>query len=222
MANIELRAQRRAVTGKKVRFLRREGLLPASLYGPRVESVALQLPARETELALRHIGSSTLVPLIVDGEPMRRVLVREVQRHPTSEEVLHLDLFAVAMDTTMRAAVPLHFVGEAPAVTQFDGTLVHSLDSVEVEALPMDLPSRLDVDLSLLESLHSSIHASDLHIPANVTLITPPDALLVTVSPPRLAAEELAEAEAAPAAAAEAPPEAAEPAAEAAEAESES
>jgi large subunit ribosomal protein L25 len=221
MANIELRAQRRAVTGKKVRFLRREGLLPASLYGPKVQSVALQLPARETEHALRRIGSSTLVPLMVDGEPMRRVLVREIQRHPTSEEVLHIDLFAVAMDTTMRAAVPLHFVGEAPAVTQLDGTLVHSLDSVEVDALPMDLPSRLDVDLSLLESLHSSIHASDLHIPAGVTLITSPDALIATVSPPRLAAEEMPEAEAAPAAAAEAPPEAA-PTAEATEAEAES
>ncbi len=212
MANIELRAQRRAVTGKKVRFLRREGLVPASLYGPGVASVPLQLPARETELALRRISSSTLVPLFVDGEPMRRVLVRQVQRHPTSEQVLHFDLFAVAMDTTMRAAVPLHFVGEAPAVTQLDGTLVHSLDTVEVEALPTDLPARLDVYLSPLDSLHSAIHAGDLTMPAGVTLLTPPDAVIASVAPPRLAAEELAEAEADPVA--EAAPAAA-PAAEA-------
>jgi large subunit ribosomal protein L25 len=204
MATVELRAQRRAVLGKKVRFLRREGQIPASLYGPGVASLPLQLPARETELALRRISTSTLVPLHVDGEPVRRVLVREIQRHPTGEQVLHLDLFAVSMNEVMRASVPIHVVGEAPAVNLLDGTLIHSLEAVEVEALPTDLPARLDVDVSGLDTLHSMVHVSDLAAPPGVTILTPADSVIVSVSPPRLAAEELPEAaaEAAPAAAA--------------------
>jgi large subunit ribosomal protein L25 len=208
MANLELRAQRRAVLGKKVRFLRRDGLVPASLYGPGLTSVALQLPARETESALRRISTSTLVPLVVDGEPARRVLVREVQRHPTGEQVLHLDLYAVSMSETMRTPVSLAFVGEAPAVKQLEGTLIHNLEAVEVEALPGDLPSRFEIDLSGLESLHSTIHVRDLVAPERVTILTAPETVIVSVAAPRLitAEEQAEEAEAAPAAAAEAAP----------------
>jgi len=213
MADVELRAERREVLGKKVRFLRRKGLVPANLYGPGLDSMALQLPAKATELALRRISSSTLVPLAVEGEPTRRVLVRDIQRHPTGEQVLHLDLFAVSMSETMRTAVSLHFLGEAPAVAQFDGTLLHNVDSVEVEALPSDLPPRIPVDLSALDTLQAVIHASDLTIPDKVTLLTPPETVIVSVAPPRLAAEETpteAAAEA-PAEAAAATPAAAEP-----------
>src|SRR4051794_15076510 len=197
MANLELRAERRAVLGKKVRFLRRDGLVPASLYGPGLTSVALQLAARETEAAMRRISSSTLVPLVMDGEPTRRVLVREVQRHPTGEQVLHLDLFAVSMNETMRTPVSLAFLGEAPAVKQLEGTLIHNLDAVEVEALPDDLPGRLEVDLSGLESLHSTIHVSDLVAPERVTILTPPETVIVSVAAPRLVAAEEQPAEAA-------------------------
>ena len=194
MANLELRAQRRAVVGKKVRFLRRQGLLPASLYGPGVESVALQLPARETEAALRRIGPSTLVPLIVDGEVPRRVLIRQVQRHPTGEQALHLDLFALAMNEPIRSPVPLHFVGEAPAVAELDGTIVHELDTVELESLPDDLPTRLDIDLSVLRELHSAIHVRDLAVPRGVTVLTTEDATIVSVQPPRVEVEAVEEA----------------------------
>jgi large subunit ribosomal protein L25 len=194
MADLELRAQRRAVVGKKVRFLRRQGLLPASLYGPGLPSVALQLPAREAEAVLRRATATTLLPLHVDTEPARRVLVRGVQRHPVSEQALHVDLFAISMTETTRAEVPIHFVGEAPAVTQFDGTLVRSLESVEVEALPTDLPARLDIDLSTLVDLHSVVHAGDLALPPGVTLLTSPDAVLVNVVPPRIETEAAVEA----------------------------
>src|SRR3712207_1447468 len=116
MAELELRALRRAVVGKRVRFLRREGLLPVRLYGPGMESTALQLTAREAETVLRRATATTLLPLYVDDDTPRRVLVRQIQRHPVSDQVLHVDLFALPMNETRRAQVPLHFVGDAPAV----------------------------------------------------------------------------------------------------------
>ncbi len=205
MPDFALRAQRRAVLGKKVRFIRRQGLLPASLYGPGVPSVALQLTARDAEHVLRRATATTLLPLQVDGDPPRRVLVREVQRHPVSERALHVDLYAVPLDVTTRAEVPLHFVGDAPAITQLDGTLIRNLESVEVEALPDNLPARLEVDLTALVDLHAVIHVSDLTFPSGVTVHTSPDTLVASVVPPRLEAapvtapEPSAEAPASPA-----------------------
>ena len=189
MADLELRARRRAVLGKKVRFLRREGWLPASLYGPGIESTALQLPSREVEAVLRRATGTTLLPLYVDDDSPRRVLVRQVQRHPVSDQALHVDFFALPMNETTRAQVPLHFVGDAPAVTQYEGTLVRSLETVEVECLPPDLPARLDVDLSVMVDLSSMIHAGDLDLPSGVTLLTAPEATLISVVPPRVETE---------------------------------
>ena len=184
MADLELRAQRRAVQGKKVRFLRRQGFVPANLYGAGVTSTALQFPARELETVLRRTGPTSLLPLTFEGGTPRRVLVREVQRHPVNDQVLHLDLYAVAMDERMRATVPLHFVGEAPAVTELDGTLLHNLEGLDVECLPGDLPPRIEVDLSGLRDLHASLHVADLALPAAVTVLTAPDTVVATVVPP--------------------------------------
>src|SRR3954451_7786572 len=223
MADIVLRARRRAVVGKKVRFLRREGLVPASLYGPGVTPAALQVPGRELDHALRQMTATTLAALEVEGEPMRRVLVREVQRHPVSDQTLHVDFFAMPMDITIRADVPIQTVGEAPAVTVLGGTLVRSAETVQVEALPTHLPQRFQVDLSNLAEIHHSIHASDLELPHGVALLTPPDTALITVLPARVEAEGTAEAPQAVEATAEAEPtaEAEEPAGPAAEADAE-
>jgi len=200
---VVLRAQRRAVRGKKVRFLRREGLVPASLYGPGVEPAALQLTGRDLDAALRQMTATTLAALEVEGESMRRVLVREVQRHPVNERTLHVDFFAMPMDVTIRADVPVQAVGEAPAVTVLGGTLVRSVETVQVEALPTDLPERFEVDLSGLSEFHHAIHASDLVLPAGVTLLTAPDTALITVLPARIEAELATEAAATAEAAAE-------------------
>ncbi len=201
MADLALRAERRAVVGKKVRALRRQGLLPANLYGPGVEPTPLQVPTREAELVLRRVTPTTLLGLQVNGEGPRRVLVREVQRHPVTDALVHVEFFAVPMDEAIRAEVPIHLVGEAPAVAERGGTLVRSLDVVEVEALPADLPTRLDVDLSSLVEFHSAIHVRDIPLPRGVTMLTPGESPVVTVVPPRLeAAEEAPEAPAAEAA----------------------
>lgn len=211
MADVVLRAAPRTARGKKVRFLRREGLVPASLYGPGVEPAALQLPQRELDHALRQMTGTTLASLEITGSPTRRVLVREVQRHPVNERTLHVDFFAMPMDVAIRADVPVQVVGEAPAVTILGGTLVRSAETVQVEALPTDLPQRFEVDLSPLSEFHHAIHASDLVMPNGVTLLTPPETALIAVLPARLEAElaaEAAETAEAAAATAEAAPEA--------------
>jgi len=221
MADVELRAARRTVAGKKVRFLRRQGLVPANMYGPGLSSTPLQLPVREVDTLLRRTTTTMLVPLRVDDEPPRRVLVRGVQRHPVDDRALHVDFYALAMNETLRTAVGLHFVGEAPAVAQFNGTLVHNVDTIDVECLPADLPARIEVDLSGLAELHQAVHVRDLPVPAGVTVLTPDDTAVITVLPPAIeaeAAEVAAEAAAeAPAAEVSAPEAAEEPAAETSE-----
>jgi large subunit ribosomal protein L25 len=221
MADVELRAARRTVAGKKVRFLRRQGLVPANMYGPGLSSTPLQLPVREVDTLLRRTTTTMLVPLRVDDEPPRRVLVRGVQRHPVDDRALHVDFYALAMNETLRTAVGLHFVGEAPAVAQFNGTLVHNVDTIDVECLPADLPARIEVDLSGLAELHQAVHVRDLPVPAGVTVLTPDDTAVITVLPPAIeaeAAEVAAEAAAeAPAAEAGAPEAAEEPTAETSE-----
>ncbi|HZU07885.1 MAG TPA: 50S ribosomal protein L25 [Chloroflexota bacterium] len=196
MAALELRAERRAILGKKVRRLRQQGLLPANLYGPGLASVPLQLPLREAEALLRRVTPTTLLALAVDGEGTRQVLVREVQRHPVTDRLLHIDFYAVPVDEPVRTEVPLHFVGEAPAVAELGGTLVHNLEALEIECLPRDLPSRIDVDLSALRTLHDVLHVRDLALPPGVTVLTPGETPVVTVVPPTV--EEEAAVEAAP------------------------
>jgi large subunit ribosomal protein L25 len=157
--------------------------------------------------------ATTLATLEVEGDSPRQVLVRQVQRHPVNEQALHVDFFATRMDVKIRADVPLQVVGEAPAVVQLDGTLMRNAETVQVEALPADLPARIEVDISGLEEFHHAVHASDLVLPPGVMLLTPPDTSLVTVLPARIeaelaaeAAEVAAEAEPAAAVAAEAAP----------------
>jgi large subunit ribosomal protein L25 len=191
----KLSAERRTVLGKQVKRLRREGLVPANMYGQGRDSVALQLPARDVAMRLARASRSTLFNLELDGTSGETVLIKQLQRHPTSGQVLHVDLFRVAMDEKLRTTVPLQFTGEAAAVKEFNGTLMLNLDSVEVEALPRALPSSIEVDLSPLAGLDDSVQVADLQVPSGVQILTPADHLVARVLPPRVMEEaEVAEA----------------------------
>jgi large subunit ribosomal protein L25 len=210
---VTLQAQSREILGKNVKLLRRQGLVPANVYGHRLDSKAVQLPERAVAQQVLRASGSTLFTLEVDGTA-QTVLVKKIQRHPTTSRVLHVDFYAVAMTEKLRASVPLHFVGEAPAVRQVGGTLLHSLTTVEVESLPSDLPTGIEADLSGLETVTDTLNVSDLKAPAGVTILNDPDQIIATVVPPAVQVEEAAAAPEAPAAVS--PVEAAEaPAAEA-------
>lgn len=180
MENIVIEASPRTVKGKHVKALRRSGLLPAVMYGVGMEPQMLELPAHETEQILQNVSGSTLIDLKV-GKKTHKVLVREVQREVISRKPIHLDFLEVAMDVTIRATVPVELVGEAPAVRELGGVLVAGLNEIEVEALPSDLPDRITVDISILETFDDSLTVGDLTIGEGVTVLTEADEAIANV-----------------------------------------
>jgi len=196
MARPVVEAQRREVLGKKVRFLRRAGLVPANLYGRGVASMALQVPAEAVRGVLAQAGVSTLVSLKVEGGKARPVFLRGVQRHPLSSRLLHVDFYQVRMDEPIRVEVSLVFVGDSPAAKSSGAMLLHSINAVEIEGLPGDLPHTIEVDLSGLEEADQAIHVRDLSVAQGITVRADPEAVVAKVARRRVVEAELgAEAE---------------------------
>lgn len=191
-----LEAQPRAVTGKKVGALRRQGLVPAVIYGTRMaQPVSVQIPYRPLQVMLMKAGGTHLIDMKVD-DSTHTVLVREVQRDVVRGDILHVDFLAVSMDQKISTEVPVHVVGESPAVESRLGTLVQPVTSLTVEALPRDLIDSVEVDVSGLAAIGDSIHVRDLNLGDKVTILTDGDVMLVHVVPvATTAAEEEAEAE---------------------------
>jgi large subunit ribosomal protein L25 len=199
---LHLAAAPRDLVGKKVAGLRREGRLPAVVYGHGISSENVSLDAHEFELLRRKAGQNALIDLSVGGKKGRPVLVHDVQVHPVNRRPLHVDLFLVRMTEEMTVDVPLVPVGTSNAVENLNGTLMHQLDAVRIKALPDHLPQSIEYSIESLVDVDASVKVSDLTIPGDVTLLTDPDEVVAKVLPSRLQAEEAAlEAEEAEAAA---------------------
>ena len=187
MEREELKASRREITGKKVRFMRRDGLTPLNLYGPGVESLPLQAETALLKRLLSKVGRNALVSLKVAGEKKpKMVMLRDIQRDPLNDSLLHIDLFQVEMTHKVRAEVPLVFVGEAPAARSRRGMLLENLTSLHVEALPADLPPSIEVDLSVLEELEQAIHVRDVAAGDGVEVLNDPDHVIAQVKEARV------------------------------------
>jgi large subunit ribosomal protein L25 len=170
---ITLAAEPRTVVGKQVRGLRRKGVVPVVLYGHKREPLALQIEERALRKTLKQAGGYHLVELNFGGEP-HLSLAREVQQHPITRAILHADFQEVVMNEKVVLSVPLHFVGDAPAVKAGLGLLIHTRESVQLEALPGDLINSIAVDVSALEAAGQAVHVSDLRVPASVRIMTDP------------------------------------------------
>jgi large subunit ribosomal protein L25 len=206
---LELRAEPRTVFRKHVRRLRREGIVPANIFG-HGESRAIQAPLRAIEHLLAHGGRTGLVSLTFDGAT-QTALLKDIQRDPRSGKITHIEFQAVALEERVTSAVPLRFVGEAPAVTRLDGVMTHPVTQLRVEARAADLPDLVEVDVTPLQEIHASIKVSDLREDPKYRVLDPPEEVLAVVLPPKIALELEAEAaEAAAEAEAAAPEEAAE------------
>jgi large subunit ribosomal protein L25 len=191
-----LKAEPREQTGKQVNQLRRDGRVPAVLYGHKVKPQNLTVARGELEKVYRRAGGSSIVNVkLPKGE--QNVLIQEVQEDPRTGLFLHADFFQVKMDEKIKAEVPLEFEGEAAAVRELDGILVTNLNELEVECLPGDLPSEIKIDISTLKTFEDDITVADIKAPGGVDILNDPEANVVTVSPPRTQ-EELEELEETP------------------------
>lgn len=182
---IELAAQQREVTGKKVRSLRAEGNVPAVLYGHGTESQSLSVSQRSLAKVFADAGSNKIVSLSIGDSKPNSVMIQDVQVDPRTGAIMHADFYKVKMNEKIKAEIPLHFVGESTAVYKLEGSLIQGLTTVEVESLPANLPESLEVDIAVLDDFDKTIHVSDLTIPANVELLTDTSELIAKVEPPR-------------------------------------
>jgi large subunit ribosomal protein L25 len=195
MARTELQVETREIRGKKVAALRRAGVLPGNVFGRGLDSVAVQMTAEAMEKTLRGSTVNEVIDLKITGERSARpVVIQKIQRHPLTSAALHADFFQVSLREKMRADVPLVVVGQSEAIDTYNGVLVTALEALHVEALPLDLPARIEVDITPLAELESSVHVRDLVVPSNVTVLTDSEVVVVKVAAPRVALEEEEEA----------------------------
>ena len=188
---VTLKLSPRSVTGKEVKRLRKSGQVPVHLYGRGIESQSLQAEAQVLRRVLPQVGTNIPLSLELDGAEGENIcFVREIQRHPVTEEVLHVDFLRVDVSRAIQAEVPVALTGSAPAVRELGGTLLQPLLSLLVEALPMDIPASLEVDVSGLDDFDKGIFVRDVALGPAVTLITDSDEMVARVSPPRLEMED--------------------------------
>lgn len=193
MEKVVLTATKRSIIGKKVGQLRREGKLPAVMYGHNFESTPISLDLRETTRALHGLTSSSLITINLDGVE-HAALIRDKQRDYIRGTYKHLDFQVVSMSEKLRTSVKVELVGVSPAVKDFNGVVVSGLDSIEVECYPQDLPERFSVDISVLKQIGEVIHVRDLSISEKITVISDMDEMVALIT----SVKEEAEVEGAP------------------------
>ena len=180
----------RTVTGKKVRQLRRQGVIPVHMYGADIEPSNLQIDGRTLNRLLPQVGTNIPVSIEVEDLDSENIcFVREVQRHPVTEEVIHVDFLRVDITRTVSAEVPLTLTGTSPAVTQMAGTLLQNVQTLSIEALPMNMPAEIPIDISVLVDFDTTLLVGDVEVPGNVTVLNDPEDSIVRVAPPRLEVE---------------------------------
>jgi large subunit ribosomal protein L25 len=190
-----LAAEPRAIVGKKVAVLRSAGRLPGVVYGHGVESTSVSVDSHDFELLRRKTGPNALVDLSVDGEKAQPVLIHNIQVHPVTRRPLHVDLFLVRMTEELTVDVPLVPTGTSRAVVDDGGTLLHSIESVRIKALPDHLPQSIEYSIDSLDDFDAAIHVRDLDIPSDVTLLTDLEEVVAKVQAPRVEIEEVPVAE---------------------------
>lgn len=189
MTKISLQSKERQEVGKKLNRYRKNGLIPAVVYGNKIEPRSLWLNYLEFQKAYRKAGESTIIELGVGEKFKTSVLINGVQTDPVSGKFSHIDFFQISMDQKLEAEVPLEFTGESEAVKNLGGVLVRSLDAVPVSCLPADLPSKIIVDIAALKTFADVIKVSDLGISDKVKILLEKETVVANVAPPRSEAE---------------------------------
>ena len=191
MDGLTLTAVPRTVTGKKVKVLRRDGVVPIHMFGRGIESQSLQADFRTISAVLPQAGTNVPITIDVDGQDGENVcFVRQVQRHPVSEALLHVDFQRVDISRKISAEVPLLLEGVSLPVEEMEGTLLQTLSSISVEALPMNIPASFTIDISILDDFDKTIRVSTLQTDEGVTILNDGEEMIATVVRPRVEEEE--------------------------------
>ena len=185
MEKYVLEAKKREVIGKQVKALRREGLLPAVIYGSDIEPMPLTLNTNEVRQILSVVGANTLITIKI-GKKEHLALVRDLQREVIKRNLLHIDFQAVSMEETISTTVPVVVVGEAPAVKELNALLVTSLEFLQIEAKAKDLPDTIQVDISELAEIGDNIRVRDLAISGDVNVLDDQELTVIVVAAPTL------------------------------------
>ncbi len=181
MKRTSLKVEKRTAVGKKVKKLRREGLLPATLYGKAITSISVQVPLKEFENVFKEVGETGLVDLSLNSDPSRPVFIKNVQLDPKLSVPLHVDFYQVNLAEKVKAMVPVAPVGEPKAVLDKVGILEVPLAEIEVECLPADVPEKIEVDVAALANIDDQIKVTDIKVPSGVTFLSDGEQILFKI-----------------------------------------
>lgn len=189
MAEFTLQVKTREKAGKNLDTMRKQGSIPAVLYGHGIKPQMFWVPYMNFSKLYSKAGENSIIEVTKDEDRPVSVIVNDVQLDPLSSRFSHIDFFQVRMDEKLEAHIPLEFVGESPAVREMGGILVKPMEEILVSCLPKDLPRSLIVDLSVLRELGSHIQMKDVKTPAGVTVLIPLETAIILVEAPRTEAE---------------------------------
>jgi len=187
---LSLKVKKREIIGEKVEKLREKGILPAVLYGPKIDNVNLELDLKSFEKIYKEVGESSLISLEV-GDKKYSVLIYEVKNDPIKGIPEHVDFYQPILTKKVEANVPIIFEGESPAVKDFEGTLVKEIQEILVKALPQKLPHEIKIDVSNLKELEDEILVKDLDLGEDVQTDKDPNDVVAIIAPPEKVEEEL-------------------------------
>ena len=191
-ASISLELSPREVLGKKVKRLRQQGVIPVHLYGPGVDPQPLQCETTKLVDVLVRAGGNTAVTVTVQGgQETHLAFAREIQWDPRRDDILHVDFLAVDASRPVSAQVPITLIGESPGARTAGGTVMQQLRDLNVEALPLEVPRELELDLTMLTEPDGVLRAADIVIPGNVALLTDPEDVVVRIEVLRAIEEEV-------------------------------
>jgi large subunit ribosomal protein L25 len=185
--NLNLSVSKREVIGKKVSELRRNGLTPVHMYGPEIESGSLQCDSAILSKVITDAGTNIPVTVNVEnGEQDNLCFIREVQYHPVTNKVLHVDFMKVQEGKVVQAQVPIAVEGTSPAVRTMGGTLLQPLQALTVEALPLEIPEIIVLQAELLIDFETNLYVSDIELDNNITVINEGSEMVASVVAPRV------------------------------------
>lgn len=191
MQKQSIKAEKRKVIGRKVKTLRREGILPANIYGKKIKSEAVRVNIKDFAEVFSKVGETGLIELVLEGKK-RPVLIHNVQTDPITDMAVHADFFQVDLKEKVTAQIPVELTGESSTEKEGKGTVVQYIDEIEVEALPTDLLEKFEIDLTVLKEVDDAVKVEDLKVEkSKVDIKNEPDQIIVKVEPPRKEEEEV-------------------------------